>query len=244
MGSPDTMSSAIDDLTAHELQVRGLYTHDVDGRIRLVNEPGGGIAPRFYFARTSSGNLWRVRHDLPDAMVRALERLAGQERVSDDLDAPPDNMAAFIAVLQDGEFAPLVKRGPAYRFPATLPRHDEPIRITRSNSDLLREMPAYRRDIDEAFEEREPRFAIVEDGIAVSICNTVRLTDRSAEAGVDTLEGYRGRGYAPQVVAAWAHAVRAAGRIPFYSTSRDNFASQSVARKLGLIHYASYVSIV
>jgi predicted GNAT family acetyltransferase len=60
---------------------------------------------------------------------------------------------------------------------------------------------------------------------------------------VETLEGYRGRGYAPMVVAAWARAVRETGRIPLYSTSRNNRASEAVARKLGLVQYGSDLSL-
>jgi predicted GNAT family acetyltransferase len=60
---------------------------------------------------------------------------------------------------------------------------------------------------------------------------------------VETLEGYRGRGHAPAAVAAWARAVRATGRIPLYSTSWDNLASQAVARKLGLIPYGADFSL-
>ncbi len=56
---------------------------------------------------------------------------------------------------------------------------------------------------------------------------------------METAADYRGRGYAATVTAAWALAIRASGRIPLYSTSWDNTASLAVARKLGLIAYAS-----
>ena len=85
--------------------------------------------------------------------------------------------------------------------------------------------------------------ALVEDGAAVSLGFSARLTTRVAEAGVNTVEAYRGRGYAPTVVTAWAHAIRATGRIPLYSTSWDNRASRAVARKLGLVQYAADLSV-
>ena len=83
----------------------------------------------------------------------------------------------------------------------------------------------------------QPYLAVIEDSQAVSICRSVRSSSRAHEAGVDTLTGYRRRGYATSVVAAWALAVCALNRIPLYSISWNNVASQGVARRLGLIQY-------
>ena len=97
----------------------------------------------------------------------------------------------------------------------------------------------------EGWEGYAPVAAVVADGRAVSVCFSSRLTSRVAEAGVETAEPFRGRGYATRAVAAWAHAVRAGsprdsaggGRLPLYSTSWENLASQAVARRLGLRLY-------
>jgi predicted GNAT family acetyltransferase len=68
---------------------------------------------------------------------------------------------------------------------------------------------------------------------------SARWGSQAAEAGVDTAESFRGQGYAPRVVAAWAEAVLALGRLPLYSTSWDNDASRAVTRKLDLRLYAA-----
>jgi len=45
--------------------------------------------------------------------------------------------------------------------------------------------------------------------------------------------------FARDVTAGWARLVAASGAAPLYSTSWENTASQSVARKLGLVQFAS-----
>jgi hypothetical protein len=54
---------------------------------------------------------------------------------------------------------------------------------------------------------------------------------------VETLPGFRGQGYATDVVAGWASLVKSMGAIPLYSTSWENSSSQALARKLELVPY-------
>jgi hypothetical protein len=226
-----------------EIQADALFTHDERGRIGYVNEPGGGRAPRFFFGRTREGNLWRCRDDLAEGVVRQLDRLAAAEPVHGDLRAAARNLAAFLATLRTGRETLSTGSGPAYRFPDATPAPANVTRITRANLHLLRRIAEDLEVIAREFAGREPYLAVVEDSVAVSLCFSSRLTARAAEAGVETLAAYRGRGYAPAAAAAWAHAIRASGRIPLYSTSWDNLASRAVVRKLRLVQYGNDLSI-
>ncbi len=81
--------------------------------------------------------------------------------------------------------------------------------------------------------------AVVRDGAAVSVCFSSRIGPWATEAEVETLPDFRGRGYAAAVTAGWGLAVQAAGSIPLYTTSWENFASQGVARRVGLTMYGA-----
>jgi hypothetical protein len=235
---------ALSDLQLLELQLDALFTHDAAGRIAFVNEPGGDRAPRFFFGRTGEGNLWRVRDDLPEGMAQRLGELAADEPVHDDLRAEPRHLAAFREVLGAEHGGEASYFGPAYRFPKELAAPSfETTRLAYADLPLLCRMGWNVEAEAEQFAAREPYLAVIADGAAVSVCCCARRTERVAEAGLETLEGYRGRGYGPAVTAAWARAIRDSGRIPLYSTSWDNLASQAVARRLGLVRYATDLSL-
>ncbi|WP_081607758.1 GNAT family N-acetyltransferase [Brevibacillus borstelensis] len=57
------------------------------------------------------------------------------------------------------------------------------------------------------------------------------------------MEEYRGKGYAIRVASSWANAIRQSQRIPLYSTSWENYSSQSVAKHLQLHFYGTDNSI-
>ena len=261
--------SAIAALDTLELHLRCLYAHDARGRILRTREPGGGPAPRFHLGRTRLGNLWRFRADLADSDVRALARLAGREeplvggavapgaRVSRP--PPPERMEPFRRALRERAAIRIEWSGPAYAFPdiaavvAASERHAAAgppvIAVDRTNESVLEQH--FPDEIAE-LELRQPCFAVVDAGSAVSLCYAARPLESpsgnfescaASEAGVVTVEGHRGRGCAPRVVAAWAAAVAARGGLPLYSTSWKNRASRAVAQKLGLVWYAEDVHL-
>ncbi|MBI4532085.1 MAG: GNAT family N-acetyltransferase [Candidatus Latescibacteria bacterium] len=230
----EVSSSSLNTLMA--IHVETLFTHDDERRLQHVNDVHRSSAPRFFLGRTTGGNLYRFRHDLPEDIVRELEDLATSEPIPLNLREPPINGEAFRDILQAHGETQQVWMGPAYCFPdnITIQPLTNVVEITSDNAEVLREgFP----DMLSELEWSQPCVGVVEDGKAVAICCSVRVSARAHEAGVETLEGYRRRGYASGVVAGWAMAVREYGCLPLYSTSWENIASQGVARTLGLILY-------
>ena len=222
------------DLMEH--QINTLFCCDPDGRLRHVNELDAPLAPRFFMGRTRHGNFWRFRYDLPADTIDKLENLCKSEPLTADLANPPRNYAAIKAVIHD--HAPLTReyRGPAYWISEDTQTSANVVLISESSADLLRAGFPWMLPLPQG-REVGPVAAVIEHGSAVSLCFCARLPIQATEAGVETLAAFRGKGYATAAVAKWAAEVRQQGYIPLYSTSWDNLASQSIARKLRMVLY-------
>jgi hypothetical protein len=197
-----------------------------------------------FLGRTREGHLWRFRDDLPRQLVDRLEHVLQDEPVVDDLRSAPIGLDAMRELLAEYSPPEGVWNGPAYAFPGELPAPADIMHVDGPTRDLLRPFADSDRDVsDDTLLARWPCVVRLEHGVPVALCFSARLTEHAAEAGVDTLAAFRGRGHAVAVVAGWANIIRASGRIPLYSTSWDNVASQGVARRLGLELYATNHSI-
>jgi len=222
------------------IQAETLFRHDPAGRLTTVNEPGGGPAPRLFLGRTAEGNIWRLRDDLPDALAAELAGVLATEPPLGDPAEPPACHDRLIAALAAAAPVERVWSGPAWYVPVAVPgRGDIRTTLVDDPAVLRPGFPGWARDLEPA----RPCVAVVEGGAAVAVCCCARTSARASEAGVETLDGYRGRGYATAAVAAWAAEVRRAGRLPLYSTSWDNHASRAVARRLRLRLYGADLHI-
>ena len=214
------------------LQLRTLYELDQRGRLVSTREPGSHRPARFALIRGRAACVWGIRDDIPDDVADELAALAATEPDVPFEDRPLH--ARRYVDLAGGR----IESGPAFEFPGDLAMPEgvtlveDPEALLEGFADLVPEMDA-----------RWPVFGVLDGNTAVSVCFCARLSDKAAEAGVNTLESHRGQGLATRVVAAWAAAIRASGRIPLYSTSWRNAASRSVAEKLGLRIYASDWSV-
>ena len=224
------------DIELMKIHLEVLFTQDENGYLQCINEPTDDVkpAPRFFFGYTNKGSICRFRHDLPDNVVAQLKEVAAAEPLPMNSQKIPKNHRQFEDILQSHASIDRVWVGPAYRFPERITPPANVIQLSREDAGLLKGDLA---DIRPELNSPYPCLAIIENSQVVSICRSVRASARAHEAGVQTLTGYRRRGHATSVVAAWALAVRALNLIPLYSTSWDNIASQGVAQRLGLVQY-------
>lgn len=211
------------------IQTEVLFSHNRFGKITSINEPESTVAPRFFLGHTKDGTIRRYRFDLPNVLINEIEELFTNHPNHIDL-------AKIMHILSGEQPIHKIWIGPAFVFPNKLDNPIRAIKITETNKELLQySFP----NLLHQLKWRQPCFVILENEMIASICCSARSTTIAAEASVETLVSFQGKGYGYNVVAAWAKAVQEEGRIPLYSTSWDNFASQAVAKKLKLINYGT-----
>lgn len=236
------MSGAADEARLLDRHANVLFRMDRHGRLVGLNEPGDDLPPRLFLARGETAHRIWFGADVGEATMEACRAIA-RELAGWDGQQPPaslyDSMRA--AVAKEG---PIVDEtnGPAYRFGERVDIPTEAARrvIDAASAHLLESNFPYTRSV---LALRSPVVGVVADGSVVSACYCARKRPNACEAGVDTIEPYRGRGFAALVVSAWRDAVETEGREPLYSTSWDNLASRAIAAKLRLIPYAETLSL-
>ena len=223
-----------------ELHLETLFVFNQKRRILFTREPAALRGPLFSLVRSARGCAWAFRADVPDKAADEIDNLVRQEPTATDLRDTPVHADRYMSILsgvytQSGATL-RQSSGPAFTFPETIDATDDVI-IVEDEQLLAKTFRGW--SPGEIAAGCGPMLAVFQNGFPVSICFSARSSNRAAEAGVETAEEFRRHGFATRVTAAWALAVRASGRIPLYSTCWTNRASLSVARKLGLVTYAS-----
>lgn len=239
---PIIPSMELHELKPMQMRADALFTTDAEGRLLATNEPHEASQrppPRVFLHWTSGGRIVRCGARLPKALAEEVSDVLARASAAADVAPEPAVVATLRATLERD--APITRErgGPVYCFPDEVPHSGLAVLLTVTNRELVRDTYPW---LDEELPAWEPCCAVVVDAQAVAVCFTSRLGTLAAEAGVETLPAYRRCGFAAEATAAWGIAVRGTGRIPFYSTSWSNEASQGVARRLGLISFGEEIA--
>lgn len=222
----------LSDLELMKHHVNVLFKHNTENRITVVNEPPYDVAPLIFIGATRDGSVVRYLNSLSAQFVERVEHVIREN---------PTNLTEVIKVLSLDCTLNELSFGPTYAFPNFRDKSSsKAIKVTYENKELLKSHFPY---TFENFDYKQPCFVIVEDNLVVSICCSARQTSKADEASVYTHEDYRGKAYGADVTTAWAAEVQNQGRIALYCASWDNFASQSLARKLQLVQYGTDIQL-
>ena len=224
-----------------QTHIKTLYVLDANGDMRTNNVPFAPArrqAPAFHLGWTDRGYVSCFRYDVPTDRRGQIRNLVASQWPFPGPKGPPEKNR-YVEILSEyckGRRG----SGPAFIAPEGEPPAGDATPVTRGNIHVLQpDFPGWMEEVDAS----QPFYAVVVEGRAVSTCGTVRRSVCGIEAGVNTLEGYRRRGYAKRAVAAWCRAARQEGLIGFYSTSWSNAASCALADSLGLKQFAVEFSV-
>ena len=187
-----------------ELHLDALYRRDPMGLIVASRDPAVAL-PLFHLVRTSGGNRWLVgSHLQPVERERLASVLSDLPTISDCAGArshPPD-LDAIRAALPRRPALLREYRGPAFFFPESVASADTAELLTGALAVAEEEPFAW---LGSANDAAHP-IAVVraETGEVAAVCYSARSTFAAAEAGVETAEKHRHRGYASRAVVAWA----------------------------------------
>lgn len=221
----------MDELTLMTAHCAALFVQNEDRELVCVNDWHRRPAPVYWMGFSHKGIVWRFRMDVAVETRAEIERLIGDESTDPSLRWPKHH-DSYCALLHEAR----ATSGPTYRLSAHSARSDHSVRrVSLADAAVLRGsgLEAWIPDIP----HQQPMFVSLEDGRAVAVCASVRTTPIADEAGVESLPRSRRRGHATAAVAAWSQAVLGAGKVPLYSTTWDNLASQAVARHLGSVAF-------
>lgn len=245
--------SAAQDLRLLALDAETGFVHAASGRILRTGSPDGGQAPRVFFAGCAGGSIIRIRQDVADQAAADLQTLAASEPPWVDPQSLPACLPAMIERLShDGPAeaaAPALyfhlPRGAAFNSDAAIIGSDTP-QGDRLLARLARDgMPPHL--VEAGFvglaDFWAPWCAAMAGEEIAALCFAARLGPRGAAVGVYTFPGYRGRGWAAAVTAAWSSMPALAERTLLYSALRTNRSSLRVAERLGLRRFGLSVSI-
>ena len=220
------------DLELLALHRQTAFTFDDRGRMQHESAPDRSPGRRFSFAGCQDGNLAVVRHDVPDPVARELQRLVAEEPPLVATDAVPVHLDRYRALLDVDGSAVEHHHGVLWVFPGPVSYDaDVDVDIVLSGtSDGDRLLARFADVVPASLREKgfggpadlwAPWCVATVDGEVASIAETVRRGPAGAEVGVDTAVGFRGRGLAAAVTAAWSRHQELQERVRFYSTSRE-----------------------
>lgn len=211
------------------------------GRIVSENEPGLPPGPRLYLAGCRDGTRVRLRHDVDDETARIIEALVAREGPWVDPATDPVGLAAMLARLTPVES---VSRSILYHLPHGLAQEAGAAILRGDTAEgrawlaRLAESGMPQHLLDAGFlgagDFWDPWCVALAGETIAAMAFAARIGQQAAEVGVYTFPGFRGRGLAAAVTAAWSGLAELVDRPLFYSTSVTNISSQRVAARLGL----------
>ena len=160
--------------------IAALFTSDASGRLVAVNDRGAAMAPRVFVGRVRDAVVVRTRADVDARDALALSKLAQTLDTSSEEALGPIDDSEFRAILERTASVTRSWSGPAFSIPAGIALG---LNAHRIDSQSMSVLESYFSDWMVDVANGELFAATILDGVARSMCCTVRQSDDAYEAG-------------------------------------------------------------
>jgi hypothetical protein len=236
------------------LDAAATFARSGTGRILHENDPDRSPGPRLFLAGCPGGNLVRLRLDVGEAVGVRIRALVAAAPPWNDPDLRPACLPELADLLSRDRPAEVMGSAVIHALPRGL-AYVTDARIVRGDTeDGARLLARLARDgMPPALMEAgfvgvgdfwAPWCVALEGGEIAAMAFAARTGRLGMSIGVYTFPGFRGRGLAAAVTAAWANLPGLAGRALFYSALWENASSLRVIERLGLPRVGVSVRIV
>lgn len=205
-----------------------LFKLNAIGDLLTINKPTEPYSykPPILYACWGKGVfVFKMRADLPKSWQNKINSRLLQTDGFNTLHFE-EIKVALIELTDELGISVHIKSGPAFYIPREPVAESDIIEVHQGNREVLQ--PNYQYTY-QYIDHLQPCNAKIINGKAVAICRTVRRYLSLVEAGVDTIEAYRNRGFGAEAVASWASKAWSEGLIPCYSTASENKAYLALA---------------
>jgi hypothetical protein len=223
-----------------EMHIEALFILNSQSKLVAINEPWDKTktAPRLYLGKTFDGSIiYKFRYDIPLEIIKKLEKYLLKEILLNE-DNKINHTDEYLKILVSKNYFEEI----CYFYNGAIDLiKNNCIKITNENIKNFK-LNGFEW-LNEEIIYCQPCYGIIEKNKIISICRSVRITERAHEAGIETLKEYRGKGLAMIALINWANNIQNDGYIPLYSTSKENKSSQRVAEKALLNKFGIGISI-
>jgi hypothetical protein len=223
-----------------EMHIEALFTMDSQLKLVSINEPWDKTrtAPKLYIGKTFDGSLiYKFRYDIPSEIIEKLGKYLSNEIVLNK-NGEIKYVDEYLSILGSKHYFNEICYYCSDRINET---GNDCTKITSKN------IKNYKLDnfewLADEIEYSQPCYAVIDNSQIISVCRSVRITKKAHEAGIETMERYRGKGFAGTVLKNWAKEIQDNGCIALYSTGKGNKPSQRVAEKSLLNKFGVGISI-
>ena len=224
-----------------EEHIKTLFVLDSQSKMVSINEPWDKTkpAPRLYIGKTIDGTIiYKSGYDVSSIKIKEIEKILFRESMNNKF----EYLEEYLEIMESKNYVEEICY--YYNNIKEDTINNCEIICKKIHKDNITDFTIGEFEwLKDEINYCQPCYGIINNGNIISVCRSVRITEKAHQAGIETVKEYKGKGFAGKVLKKWANDILNKSCIPFYSTLKENKASQRVAEKMELKIFGIGISV-